>query len=143
MPKLKGGQDLQKDFIPPVLKPDPWSGTWGRMNPTPQSVHALRLCKTTSSSLEESYSYPYRSLSSWRWRRDLQEEELKIEAGPDTITIRGKNLDRLVDALNMGGLEFVRESPIGAASCVESTIIIQSLIVEKSETNTTSTIDRL
>ena len=112
MPKLKGQQDVPNESAPPVPKPDPWSGPWGKINPSPQSAQTLRLCKALSSSAEESFSYPYRSLSSWQWRRELQEEELKIEAGLDAITIRGKGLGRLVDALDTGALEIVRESSI-------------------------------
>src|SRR5271170_7041689 len=107
MPKLKGPQDLPNESKPPVSKPDPRIGPWGKINPSPQSAQTLRLCKGASSSAEESFSYPYRSLSSWHWRRELQEEELKIEAGPDAISIRGKGLIRLVEALDTGTLEIV------------------------------------
>ncbi len=131
MSKLKGPQDLPKESTSPVSKFDPWSGPWGKINPSPQSAQTLRLCKRVSSSAEESYSYPYRSLSSWQWRRELQDEELKIEAGPDAITIRGKGLGRLMDALDIGALEIVRESSIGAVSTLENTIVVQSLIIEK------------
>ena len=47
------------------------------------------------------------------------------------ITIRGKGLGQLVDALDIGALEFVRESSIGAALTSENTIVVQSLIIEK------------
>ena len=130
MPKLKGPQDFQNESAP-VSKPDPWTGPWGKINPAPLSALTLRFCKGTCSSVEESFSYPYRSLSSWHWRRELQREELKIEAGPDAITIRGKGLARLVGALDIGALEIVRESSIGAASTLENTIVVQSLIIEK------------
>jgi hypothetical protein len=85
------------------------SGPWGRINPEPQAVVALRLCKKTSSSTEETYSYPYRVLSSWYWRGSVREEELKIEAGSDLITVKGCGLDRLVEALDRGTLEILRE----------------------------------
>jgi hypothetical protein len=104
MPKLKGPQDLPNEPAQPGPQPDPWSDAWGKINPTPQSAQTLRFCKGTSSSGEESFSYPYRSLSSWYWRRELQHEELRIEAGPDAITIRGRGLGRLVDALDVGAL---------------------------------------
>jgi hypothetical protein len=139
MPKLKGTQDLPNESTPAVSKPNPWSGPWGKINPSPQTAQTLRLCKRVSSSAEESFSYPYRSLASWQWRRELQEEELKIEAGPDAITLRGKGLSRLVDALDTGALEIVRESSIGAASSVEDTIVVQSLIIEKTRQFQSST----
>ena len=84
-----------------------------------------------SSSVEESFSYPYRSLSSWHWRREFQEEKLKIEAGPDVITIRGKGLIRLVDALDAGALEAVQEGSGIVESSLENTIAVASLLIEK------------
>jgi len=133
MPKLKGPQDVPNESTPPVFKPDPWSGPWGKINPSPQSAQTLRLCKDGASSAAESFSYPYRSLSSWRWRRELQREELKIEAGPDSITIRGKELSRLVDALDTGALEIVREASRLEASSLENSIVVESLLIERSE----------
>jgi len=133
MPKLKGPQDLPNESTPLVSKPDPWSGPWGKINPSSQSAQTLRLCKGASSTAEESFSYPYRSLSSWQWRRELQEEELKIEAGPDAITIRGKGLIRLVDALDTGALETVRESSSTTALSLENTIVVESLMIEKTK----------
>ena len=133
MPKLKGPQDLPNESTPLVSKPDPWSGLWGKINPSSQSAQTLRLCKGASSTAEESFSYPYRSLSSWQWRRELQEEELKIEAGPDAITIRGKGLIRLVDALDTGALETVRESSSTTALSLENTIVVESLMIEKTK----------
>ena len=133
MPKLKGPQDLPNESTPPIAKPDPWSGPWGKINPSPQSAQTVRLCKGVSSSAEESFSYPYRSLSSWQWRRDLQREELRIEAGPDAITIRGKGLSRLVDALDTGALETVRERSSATEASLENTILVESLIIEKTK----------
>jgi hypothetical protein len=72
-------------------------------------------------------------LSSWHWRRELQREELKIEAGPDAITIRGKALIRLVDALDTGTLETVRETSGVVASSQENTVVVESLVVEKTK----------
>lgn len=131
MPTLKGPQGPSDESTPPAPKPDPWSGPWGKINPSPQSAQTLRLCKGVSSAGEETHSYPYRSLSSWYWRRELQEEELKIEAGPDVITIRGKGLIRLVEALDAGELETVREGSGLMESSRENTIMVVSLMVEK------------
>jgi hypothetical protein len=130
MPTLKGPQGLSDESTTLAPKPDPWSGPWGKINPSPQSAQTLRVCKGVSSAGEETHSYPYRSLSSWYWRRELQGEELKIEAGPDVITIRGKGLIRLVEALDAGELETVREGS-GIMESLENTIVVASLMVEK------------
>ena len=130
MPTLKGPQDQRNESPAAAPKPDSWSGPWGKINPSPQSSQTLRLCKGVSSSVEEIVSYPYRSLSSWYWRREFQEEELKIEAGPDVVTIRGKGLIRMVDALDAGALEAVREGS-GIIESLENTIVVASLLVEK------------
>src|SRR5262249_55324257 len=82
-------------------RPDEWSGPWGRINPVPHSVETLRIC--TGAEVEELHSYPYRVLSSWHLRGVGRErEELKIEAGPDIITITGHGLSRIVTALDQG-----------------------------------------
>ena len=131
MPTLKGPQDQRNESPAAAPKPDSWSGPWGKINPSPQSSQTLRLCKGVSSSVEEIVSYPYRSLSSWYWRREFQEEELKIEAGPDVVTIRGKGLIRMVDALDAGALETVREGSGIMEPSLENTIVVASLLVEK------------
>ncbi len=131
MPTLKGPQDQRNDSTPSAPKADPWNGPWGTINPAAASSQTLRLCKGVTSSVEESFSYPYRSLSSWYWRRELQEEELRIEAGPDVITIRGKGLIRLVDALDAGALATVREGSGTLESSLEDAIVVASLLVEK------------
>jgi hypothetical protein len=133
MPKLKGPQDLPNEPKPSVSKPDPWSGPWGKINPSPLSAQTLRLYKGVSSSAEESFSYPYRSLASWHWRRELQSEELTIEAGPDAIIIRGRGLFRLVEALDFGALETLREGSDSTAPSLENTIVVNSLIVERTK----------
>jgi hypothetical protein len=131
MPKLKGPQDAPNESTSPFAKADPWSGSWGKINPSAQSTQTLRLCKGSSSGLEESFSYPYRTLSSWQWRRDTHGEQLKIEAGPDAIVIRGRGLVRLMDALDISALETVRESSSALALSVEETIAVESLTIEK------------
>lgn len=134
MPRLKRPDDKPNKSAAPVAAPDPRSGPWGRINTAPQSALTLRLCKGVSSSVEESFSYPYRNLSSWYWRRELDREELKIEAGPDLITVRGEGLIRLVDALDVGALEMIREIPEPGNSTGNSDAInIESLVIEKTE----------
>jgi hypothetical protein len=94
----------------PINQKDELHGPWGRINPEAQSVGALRLCKGNGDS-EETTSYPYRVLSSWNWRSNHDQEELRIEAGPDVVTVLGHGLTRLVDALDVGTLEILREAP--------------------------------
>jgi hypothetical protein len=96
------------------LVKDELSGPWGRINPEPQSAVVLRVCKKTSLSTEETHSYPYRALSCWHWRGG-REEELKIEAGSDLVTVKGRGLDRIVDALDGNTLEILCETPVDNA----------------------------
>jgi len=105
------------------------SGPWGRINPEPESVAVLRLCKKTSPSSEETHSYPYRVLSCWRWRGGIGEEELKIEAGPDLITVTGRGLDRLVEALDKNTLEFLNEPSSGDSSAKQNSIWVFSILI--------------
>ncbi len=69
----------------------------------------LRVCKKPSPSTEETHSYPYRALSCWHWQGGPDEEEMRIEAGSDLVTVKGRGLDRLVEALDRNSLELLRE----------------------------------
>lgn len=125
--KLKKSQTPSEPSVPK----DELSGPWGRINPEPQAVVTLRLCKKTSSSTEESWSYPYRVLSSWHWRGGGDEEELKIEASSDLVTIKGRGLDRLVEALDRSALEILRESSGDSSTSKEDPVSISEIGIEK------------
>lgn len=58
-------------------------------------------------------------------------EELKIEAGADTISICGKGLVRLAEALDDGALEIVTERVSESATSPDNAIIVDTLVVEK------------
>ena len=114
----------------PINRKDELRGPWGRINPEPQSVMALRLCKGSGSS-EKTISYPYRVLSSWLWCNNHDQEELCIEAGPDVVTIQGHGLARVVDALDQGALETLRETSGDDVLLDESPIGISSISITK------------
>ena len=120
---------LKKSQTPsePSSTKDELSGPWGRINAEPESAVVLRLCKKTSPSTEETHSYPYRALSSWHWAGGVSEEELKIEAGSDLITIKGRALDRLVEALDRNALEVLRENPNVSPNETEDKIWVFSI----------------
>ena len=110
-------------------KADDWSGPWGRISPTPRSVDTLRICSGKTS--EEIHSYPYRVLSSWHLRgvgRDA--EELKIEAGPDLITVMGHGLSRVAAALDLGSLEVLTETVAQVGTTPDSKIMVSSITLE-------------
>jgi hypothetical protein len=120
---------LKKSQTPsePSSTKDELSGPWGRINPEPQSVVVLRLCKKHSPSTEETHSYPYRALSCWHWRGGIVEEKLEIEAGADLITVTGRGLERLVEALDRSALEILREADTGIASENENPVWVSSI----------------
>ena len=118
----------------PVNRKDELRGPWGRINPEPHSVVALRLCKGSGSN-EETTSYPYRVLSSWLWRSNHDQEELRIEAGPDVVTVQGHGLARVVDALDQGALETLREAPGDDVLPDESPIGVSSISITKTTDN--------
>ena len=110
-------------------KADDWSGPWGRISPTPRSVDTLRICKGKSS--EEVHSYPYRVLSSWHLRgAGHEEEELKIEAGPDLITVMGHGLSRVASALDLGSLEVLSETAAATEAIKNSKILVSAISIE-------------
>ena len=113
----------------PVNRNDELQGPWGRINPESQSVITLRLCKKTSPFTEETHSYPYRVLSSWHWHGGGSEEELKIEASSDLVTVKGRRLDRLVEALDRNALEILREALGGNFVESENSIWVSSINV--------------
>lgn len=115
----------------PLNRKDGLHGPWGRINPEPQSVLTLRLCKKTPRFTEETYSYPYRVLSSWHWHGGVSEEELKIEASSDVVTIKGRGLDRIVEALDRGMLEILCENPNEETSLEGSPIGVSSIGISR------------
>jgi hypothetical protein len=95
---------------PPASKPDKWTGPWGRINPTSTGFDVVRFCQRPDRTPEQTHSYPYRVISSWHWI-DRFPEELKIEAGSDLVTVKGRGLDRIMEALDCGTLEILCETP--------------------------------
>ena len=123
--KLKENQNPAEVLV----KADDWSGPWGRISPTPRSVDTLRICKGKTS--EEIHSYPYRVLSSRHLRGVGHDtEELKIEAGPDLITVMGRGLARIAAALDLGSLEVLSETGAEAGTGQESKIFVSGITLE-------------
>jgi hypothetical protein len=121
---------LKKSQTPsePSSVKDELSGPWGRINAEPQSVVVLRLCKKTSLSTEETHSYPYRALSCWHWRGGVAEEKLEIEAGSDLVTVTGRGLERLVEALDRSSLEILREN-VESGGETENSIRVSAITI--------------
>ena len=123
--KLKENQNPAEVLV----KADDWSGPWGRISPTPRSVDTLRICKGKTS--EEIHSYPYRVLSSWHLRGVGHDtEELKIEAGPDLVTVVGRGLSRVAAALDLGSLEILSETEAGTEAVKDLKIFVSAIILE-------------
>ena len=123
---------LKKSQTPsePSSTKDELSGPWGRINPEPQSVAILRLYKKTSPSSEETHSYPYRALSCWHWHGGVADETLEIEAGSDLVTVTGRGLERLVEALDRSALEILCDAPNKNAG-IEDSIGILSIAITR------------
>jgi hypothetical protein len=110
-------------------KADDWSGPWGKISPTPRSVDTLRICRGKTS--EEIHSYPYRVLSSWHLRGSGQDtEELKIEAGPDLVTVVGRGLSRVAAALDQSSLEVLSETGAAPEAVRDSKIFVSAISIE-------------
>ena len=124
---------LKKSQTPsePSSTEDDLSGPWGRINPEPESVAVLRLCKKSSRSSEETHSYPYRALSCWHWRNGVAEEKLEIEAGSDLVTVTGRGLERLVAALDRSALEILREAQDNSGTGAEDVTWVSSIVVSR------------
>ena len=105
--KLKKSQAPSEE---PTVKNE-LNGPWGRISAEPHSAITLRVCARPLPNAEELHSYPYRTLMRWHWRIKNAEELLEIEAGPDLVTVKGRGLMRLIDALDHSALEILREMP--------------------------------
>jgi hypothetical protein len=117
---------------PASVKPENWSGPWGRINPTSSGFDVVRFCQRSEPRSEKTHSYPYRVISSWHWT-DGASEELRIEAGPDQVTIKGRGLERVVEALDRGTLEILCEVPGEILPVEQHAIWITSINVEGSQ----------
>ena len=101
----------------------------GKINPTPRSVETLRICKGKDS--EEIHSYPYRVLSSWHLKRVSEDDqELKIEAGPDVLTILDRGLIRIAAALDSSCVEMIVEQGEEPTKGEEEKIVVSKIILE-------------
>jgi hypothetical protein len=58
------------------------------------------------------------------------EEELKIEAGPDLITVMGQGLSRVAAALDLGSLEVLSETGAETGTVLESKIVVSAITLE-------------
>jgi hypothetical protein len=114
---------------PVSTKPDNWSGPWGRINPTSSGFDVVRFCQRPDRGSEKTHSYPYRVISSWHWT-DCAPEELRIETGADQVTVKGRGLERIVEALDRGTLEVLSEVPGEMPPVEEHAIWITTINVE-------------
>jgi hypothetical protein len=110
-------------------KPDKWTGPWGRINPGSPSFDVVRFCQGAAHATQETHSYPYRLISSWHWTNNASEEELKIEASADLVTVKGRGLDRIVEALDRGMLEILCEVPSEIPPTEESAIWVSTIVI--------------
>lgn len=86
---------------------DEWQGSWGSIMATPHSV--VSLCLAFNGDRQIVVSYPYKTLSRWKWQ-DGEPETLEIQAGSHRIKVAGKGLKRLFDALELEQLKLMCES---------------------------------
>ena len=125
----------KKQPVPPgpiSAKPDNWSGPWGRINPTSSGFDVVRFCQRPEHSSEKTHSYPYRVLSSWHWT-DGAPEELRIEASADQVTIKGRGLERIVEALDRGTLEVLCEVSGEVPTSEEYAVWITAISIERKQ----------
>ena len=67
--------------------------------------------------------------ASWHWRNGVADETLEIEAGTDLVTVIGRGLERLVDALERNSLEILNETPDSKSGMADDPIQIYSINV--------------
>ncbi len=125
----------KKQPVPPEpvsAKPDNWSGPWGRISPTSSDFDVVRFCQRPEHTSEKTHSYPYRVISSWHWTNGAS-EELRIDASADQVTIKGRGLERIVEALDRGNLEILCEVPGEMPPLEEHAVWITAISIERNQ----------
>jgi hypothetical protein len=70
-------------------------------------------------------------LSSWHLRSlGRDQEELKIEVGPDLITVSGRGLARIAAALDQSSLEILSETAANRGVVDDSRIFVSAILLE-------------
>ena len=80
----------------------PASPRWGIVAEPSETVNSIRF-----ECADGAYSYPYHTLTRWVLLAG-QPEQLVIEAGPDKVTVCGRELEGVRDGLDAGRLRVVR-----------------------------------
>lgn len=80
----------------------PASPKWGIVAEPGETVNSIRF-----ECADGAYSYPYHTLTRWILQAG-EPESLVIEAGPDKVTVRGRELNVVRDELDAGRLRVVR-----------------------------------
>jgi ABC-type hemin transport system substrate-binding protein len=62
-------------------------------------------------------------------------EELKIEAGPDLITVMGRGLARIAAALDLSSLEVLSETGAANGTVQDSKIFVSTITLENARDN--------
>lgn len=83
---------------------EPAAPAWGIVADAPENVAVVRFDTPSGS-----HSYPYHTLA--RWTLSPAADELRIHASREVITVRGRGLSALRDALDEGRLKLVRATP--------------------------------
>lgn len=113
----------QPDRKPPELPPAP---AWGELADAGEAVGVIRIECTAGD-----YSFPYHVLSRWALHAGPP-ESLVIQAGKDTVTVHGRQLSAVRDALETGRLRVLRATS-QRYSPVRSGPEISALIIETAD----------
>lgn len=89
----------QSDKVPMPL---PVSPVWGELADAGQTVSVVVFVCA-----DAAYTYPYHTLSRWVWAPGAT-DTLRVQAGEDEVTIHGRNLHAIGDALGSARLRVLR-----------------------------------
>lgn len=83
---------------------EPVAPSWGLVADAGENVTVVRFETPTGA-----HTFPYHTLT--RWTLSSANDELRIHAGREVVTLRGRDLGVLRDALDEGRLKLVRPAP--------------------------------
>jgi hypothetical protein len=113
----------------PAAEGDEWDGPWGSIASEPQSVETLCIQIEEVVGKPRIYYYPYRTIGKWNWQLD-DPETLEIQIGGIQLSISGKRLRRLADALNLGQLRLIS---VGPHRPLGDGIYVHAIVIEAPE----------
>ena len=112
-------------FPPRELPPLPPPPRWGRVTEEGRTASVIRF-----ETKEGTFSWAWHTLSRWQWTEG-DPQRLIIHVAGGLVTVSGRRLDVLRDALDAGRLERVQLMPERAGAITDAEPFIREITIAK------------